>query len=362
MKHLPWRRVCFSTPFLLLILLSPLARAADDKLDLTTLGGLGEKEDPAKAAILEAGPGDKKTFTIKTDDNISTLKKGDIYTDGAKTYYTVVSVAPSGDSGGTLIIERTAGTGSPDRKLQRISSVDEKNPGPFTIVARVTLLDLYVQGGPFLHPIAILFFVMILLSANSIWIYRKKRQIPEAFVREATAALEKGDIIKFEEAALRERGLLPSVCRVMTDRFKSSTADDIQRRVEIEAANQTNRLKVPVKALNLIAVAAPLLGLLGTIVGMVIVFEAVATTTGAAKANALAAGIRVKLFSTAAALCVAIPALFVYFIFNTRLSTIIGECERLAEGFLHQLIVIKRREKSDKSKSREAVAPAEATA
>jgi biopolymer transport protein ExbB len=341
--------------------IAPTARAApDDKLDLSSViggNGAGEKSDPLAEEMKSVGAGDKKAFTIKTDDNLANLKPGDVYTDGAKTYFTVVSVGQ-----GEFVITRTAGTGNPDRKLQRVSSVDERNRGPDTIVARQTLLDLYVQGGPFLHPIAILGVVLIVLAINGAVVYRAKRQIPPAFATEALAALERGDVEKFEAAANRERGLLPAVCRAMADRFDSSTAEDVERRVQVAAAGQINRLRTPIKLMNLISVAAPLLGLLGTIVGMVIVFEAVARTTGAAKATALAAGIRVKLFSTAAALCVAIPSLFLYFFFNTKLGNLIAETERLSEQMLHQVILIKRRKTADKAAKTAAKSTAADTA
>lgn len=129
----------------------------------------------------------------------------------------------------------------------------------------------------------------------------------------------------------------------MADRFEDSTPEEIKARAEIAAGGLIGKLRVPTKALNLIAAAAPLLGLLGTIVGMVIVFEAVASATGAAKAQALAAGIRVKLFCTAMALSVAIPALFLYFLFNQKLSDLISQCEALSESFLHQLTLLKRK-------------------
>jgi biopolymer transport protein ExbB len=128
----------------------------------------------------------------------------------------------------------------------------------------------------------------------------------------------------------------------MVYRLEHSTMEDIKHRVEVAAGKQVARLRIPVKAMNLVAVAAPLLGLLGTIIGMVIVFEAVAGSTGAAKASALASGIRVKLFSTATALMVAIPALFLYFIFNQKLSVLISECEIVSERFLHLIAMRKR--------------------
>jgi biopolymer transport protein ExbB len=317
-----------------------IAAAVEDKLDLSTLGMGDSREDPVKALLQDAGTGDHKRFTIRTDDEIANLKRDDIYTDGLKTYFKVTDVAARD---GRFEIERIAGTNNPDRKLVRVQAADEKNPGPPQIAVRQTLLDLVNTGGWPVYLIAGLAAVMIMLSINCVVLYRKSRQCPRRFVREASEALANGDLDKFEEAALRERGLLPYVCRAMTERFETSTAEDIERRCEIAAAGRINSLRTPAKLINVISVAAPLLGLFGTIVGMVVVFEAVAMTTGAAKATALASGIRVKLFSTAAALLVAIPSVFAYFIFSAMLGGVISETERLTEQFMHQILVIKRK-------------------
>jgi biopolymer transport protein ExbB len=194
-----------------------------------------------------------------------------------------------------------------------------------------------LQGGPFLHPIALLFMCMVVLTVNGVLIYRRKRICPDDYVLAAENALAAGDLKKFEELAQSNRGLLASMCRAMMNRFDTTTVDEMRTTTEGIAMAHVQRLRIPVRALNLIAVAAPLLGLLGTIIGMVIVFEGVAGTTGAAKASILASGIRVKLFSTATALLVAIPALFLYFIFNQRLTLLITECNNIAERFVQQL-------------------------
>ncbi len=326
---------------LFLCLLAPTAGAAD-AIDLNPGTGIdiAPKDDPLKQLLADAGTGDHKRFTVKTDNDIANLKRDDIYTDGLKTYFKITDVAPRD---GQFEVERIAGTNNPDRKFQRVQSADEKNPGPPTIELRVTLMDLVHTGGWPVYLISVLAAVLIMLSINCFMLYRKSRQCPKKFIATASEALAKGDLDKFEQASLSERGLLPYVCRAMTERFDSSTQEDIERRCETAAAGRINTLRNPVKLINVISVAAPLLGLFGTIVGMVVVFEAVATTTGAAKATALAAGIRVKLFSTAAALLVAIPAVFAYFIFNAMLGNIISETERLTEQFLHAVLVIKRK-------------------
>ena len=337
------------------------ARAAEDKLDLGALGSPSDsagKDDPVKALLDEAGPGDKKRFTVRTETDIANLKRDDLYTDGLKSYFRVTDVNARD---GSFEVERVAGTNNPDRKFQRVRAADEKNPGPPTIEVRVTLMDLIHTGGWPVYLIIGLAAVLMMLCLNCVMLYRKSRQCPAEFVRVATDALAKGDVDAFEAAANKERGLLPHVCRAMTERFDTSTQEDIERRCETAAAGRINSLRTPVKLINVISVAAPLLGLFGTIVGMVVVFEAVASTTGAAKATALAAGIRVKLFSTAAALLVAIPAVFAYFIFSAMLGSAIAETERLGERLLHGVLVIKRKKlAAAKKTARKEAAAAEA--
>jgi len=313
---------------------------------------LGSLEDKDKVDALSqdkeaAGAGDGQIFTISTDDNISTLEIGDEYRTDDKMFYQVSAISAKGDSGGSFAFKRSRGSGGhPAQKFMRVAG-----KGPLTIAARLTLVDIYLMGGPFLHPIALLALATIILGINCLMIYRLSRQCPPKFVEEARAALKKGDMEKFEDLALKERGLFPQVCRAMAEDHGSSTVEDIKDRVSAVAGMHVNKLKIPVKALNLISAAAPLLGLLGTIIGMVLVFDAVANAGGASKAQALAAGIRVKLFSTAAALMVAIPALFLFFIFNQKLNAIISECEVLAESFIQRISLNKRKAKAKAAKA-----------
>jgi len=325
------------TPIIIALMLLGLAGTtrAQEKLDLDSI--LRDKESLAKSEMEEAGVGDKKQFTIKTDNDITALKVGDTYKNDEKTFFRVASIGSQGNKGGAFTVERMNGAADPGKKLVKVNG-----DGPSVIIMRTTMIDLYIQGGPFLHPIAFLFVVMVVLFINSLLIYRTNRQCPVKFVDEAEKLLVAGEIKQFEELAGKQKGMMAAVCRAMVYRLEHSTMDDIKHRVEVAAGKQVARLRIPVKAMNLVAVAAPLLGLLGTIIGMVIVFEAVAGSTGAAKASALASGIRVKLFSTATALMVAIPALFLYFIFSQKLGVLIAECEQVSERFLHLIAMRKR--------------------
>jgi len=339
-----WRSILVLAVISLALLLRPPGVAAGEALDIGLDRLIGAaQEDPVKTALEEAEreqKGDNKEYTIRTDDDISTLKPDDILTNGQKTYFKVVSVNARGTEGGSFVMRRIGGNTEPDRKLTRFHATDPKAP-PLTISITHTLLDQYFQGGWPMHIISALAIIAIVMLANSIWLYRPSRHYPAAFVQQARQLLASGNITAFEELALRTRGLFAQICRAIAYQFGSSTMDDIKTRVEAVAGKHVNRLRLPVKVLNFCAGASPLVGLMGTIYGMIIVFEAVAATTGASKAAALAAGIRVKLFCTLFALTVAIPSLFAYFLFNHVFSVIVSNCQVLAEQFLQIAAALK---------------------
>ena len=300
---------------------------------------LTEKVDSDVDFEDEGGAGDKKEFPIPTDDDISATKVGDIYSSGEKTAFKVASVEAMGSKGGTVVFQRSAGASDPTERFARVQGL-----GAISIKKRIRLIDFYWMAGWPAHLIAALAVAAILMAANSIWLYRRRRQCPPQFVAEGRALLDQGNIAGLEDLALQKIGLFPHLCRALCDRFDFSTEEDIRFRMEMVAGVQINRLRVPTKALNFIAVCAPLLGLAGTIYGMMIVFEGVAGASGAGKAAVLAAGIRVKLLCTLFALMVAIPSLLLFFVFNSRLGTIISEAETLAEEFLHKILILKRRQ------------------
>jgi biopolymer transport protein ExbB len=310
----------------------PLKKAEGGGVPDVGASEMGSKEEIEELLRGEGGKGgDQKKFVVATKDDISLLEVGDIYKN-EDTAYKIIEIKDKGAKGGHFVAQRISGMSDPQRRWMRISG-----SGPASIVTSITLLDLYKQGGIFLHPIAALFVVLVILSINGLFIYRRKVHCAPEFVSAAEGALRKGDLKAFEDLANANKGLMPFICRAMMDNFETSSMEETRLRVEAATVTQIGRLRVPIRAMNLIAVAAPLLGLLGTIIGMVLVFEGVAGASGAAKASILAAGIRVKLFSTATALMVAIPALFIYFGFSQKLNNIIGECEMINERFLHLL-------------------------
>lgn len=98
----------------------------------------------------------------------------------------------------------------------------------------------------------------------------------------------------------------------------------IEKSVEDSAAQQSSRLFRRIEYLSVIGNIAPMVGLLGTVTGMIIAFRAVAATQGAAGAADLAEGIYQALVTTVVGLIVAIPALGAFAVFRNRVESLLA--------------------------------------
>ena len=112
-----------------------------------------------------------------------------------------------------------------------------------------------------------------------------------------------------------------------------------QLREAFEAAGRTaaHRLERYLNALATIASAAPLLGLLGTVIGMIEIFGSQAPGSSGANPAQLAHGISVALYNTAFGLIIAIPSLMCYRYFRGRVNDYLHDMERAAERLLQHL-------------------------
>jgi biopolymer transport protein ExbB len=114
----------------------------------------------------------------------------------------------------------------------------------------------------------------------------------------------------------------------------------VEKAMEDAAAEQSARLFRKIEYLSVIANIAPMVGLLGTVVGMIFAFQEVASTQGAARVADLATGIYQALVTTVGGLLVAIPALAAFAIFRNRVDQLVAEGSYMAQ---HVFAPLKRR-------------------
>jgi len=331
------------TVFLTLCILFPFAARAQEEtaaglgeteveLDMPELPDFSGQDSQLQMEMEDLPEGDHKTFTITTDEDISTVRPEDIYKSNG-TFFKVTGVNAKGARGGKIFVERYRGEADPGLKLNRVSG-----EGPHTIQARHTVLDRFRSGGPLMYPIALLLLAVIIVTLQCALQYRKSLHCPARFVEECRQAIGVGNLTRFQDISLKQKGLLAHASRAIMVNFSKSTLEDCESRAKAAAGRAIDRLRFPLRLLNFISVVAPLLGLLGTVVGMITCFDSLGEqAASASKAALMASGIRVALLTTAFGLIVAVPALFIYFMFNSKLSGVVADCEQATEEFLHMI-------------------------
>ena len=98
---------------------------------------------------------------------------------------------------------------------------------------------------------------------------------------------------------------------------------------------QVSHLRSHLRVLNAVAQIAPLMGLLGTVIGMIQCFNEVAVSQAMGKADQLAGGIGIALLATAAGLVVAIPSLTMYMYLAGRVDALVMDMDLLAQNIVH---------------------------
>lgn len=116
-----------------------------------------------------------------------------------------------------------------------------------------------------------------------------------------------------------------------------SSWHDVEKHIEDTARRQSGRLYRKLEYLSFIAVSAPMLGLLGTVSGMMSAFSGIAIMDGAARSSQLASSIAEALVTTFLGLIVAIPTLFFISVLKNRIESILTEAEEITEDILRPL-------------------------
>ena len=127
------------------------------------------------------------------------------------------------------------------------------------------------------------------------------------------------------------------VATLASDRLSGSQVEALRLLLDSESAAERDRLSRGVPVLAMIGSVSPLIGLLGTVLGVIDAFIGIATK-GSGNIGAIAPGVAEALIATAAALAVAIPAVFGYNLFANRVNRIDGELEAFGTEIIAMMV------------------------
>jgi biopolymer transport protein ExbB len=205
-----------------------------------------------------------------------------------------------------------------------------------------TLLGIIFSGGPVGILIMLVLIGMSLLSAYLVFEHmirlRRGQILPDGLGDETRQLLLAARVADAEQLCRARPSVLASMLlHGLAEVEGGWTA--VEKAIEDAAAEQSARLFRKLEYLNVLANLAPMVGLLGTVVGMILCFHQVARTQGAAGAADLAEGIYQALVTTVVGLMIAIPALGAFAVFRNRIDEYMAEASGIA---LHVFGPLKR--------------------
>jgi biopolymer transport protein ExbB len=208
---------------------------------------------------------------------------------------------------------------------------------------KLTFFQILFSGGPLgianMVVLIGLSVTALALVADDVRIVRRSRLIPEGLGSEVRDLVEAGDLGRARSACQAFPSFLATVIHHGLAEAASGWAG-VEKAMEDAAAEQAARLVRRIEYLSVIGNIAPMVGLLGTVTGMLLAFKEVADTEGNAGAAQLADGIYQALVTTVAGLIIAIPSLGAFALFRSRVDELVAEASYAA---MHALAPLKQR-------------------
>lgn len=205
----------------------------------------------------------------------------------------------------------------------------------------MSLLEVFKSGGPIMWPLLACSLAALAIILERALNLRYGKILPPAVVERVTGLVEGGRVDRAREVCRDHPGIYTNIVIAGLD-LASKGESAAKEAVEDAGRHETGRLTRYLVTLGTVAAISPLLGLLGTVTGMIDVFKTIAEA-GTGQAAELSNGISQALITTATGLLIAIPSLVGYNYFQGKAETLLNEIERETFRVLRGLYLEKER-------------------
>lgn len=200
----------------------------------------------------------------------------------------------------------------------------------------MTLWQMIVAGGWLMFVLLGLSIGVVALISYFFIAFKKEKLIPDAFFNESRSLLEKNKYDDARNLCNTSDNLVSGVVLAGLDRLDHDKLV-IKEAMEDEGRRGVDGLWQKLSYLSDIAVIAPLVGLLGTVFGMIQAFNVIAFETGTVKPIMLAAAIAKAMINTASGILVAVPAMIFFAYFRGIVQDITCRLETASEDLFHSM-------------------------
>lgn len=223
------------------------------------------------------------------------------------------------------------------------------------LIPRQNLLQIMKAGGILMIPILLCSFITLVFVFERAVALRRGRVIPGPFVKRFLHQLREGQLDRDSALELCEENR-SAVAQVFAAAVRKwgKPAVEVEQAVLDSGERASNGLRKYVRVFNAVSTIAPLMGLLGTVFGMIKAFNDISTADAMGRPEFLARGISEALITTAAGLSIAIPALVCYLFFLSRVDQLIIELDALGQEVVSVVSAEGLQERGSSSKSTRA--------
>lgn len=195
---------------------------------------------------------------------------------------------------------------------------------------------LKAMGWKFYVPFAGASVIALWFSIERVVVLRRGRVLPRPFIQRFLQHLEQGQVDRDTALDLCEQNGSP-VAYVFAHGIHKwgKPSVEVEQAIIDGGERQVSQLRKHLRVINGVATVTPLIGLLGTVMGMIQAFGDIAGTSATGRAQVLSVGIAVALYTTATGLIIAIPALIMYMYLAGRVDALVMEMDHLAQDVVH---------------------------
>jgi biopolymer transport protein ExbB len=201
-----------------------------------------------------------------------------------------------------------------------------------------TLMEFFRTGGWFIAPIVVCWFISIFVIIWKALDLRRRLIIPPELAAElenVSSVLKQGRFPALQKYLQTDPSVLARICRAAINPHHA-TPEAATRSAETTAREEISHLERGIPVLEIIFTIAPMLGLIGTVSGLVSIFSSLGTTTAQTpeQARQIALGIAEAMNTTIAGLVVAVPALIAQVLYSRHLERLAFRLSTLVSTFL----------------------------
>ncbi len=197
------------------------------------------------------------------------------------------------------------------------------------------MLELLTGGGYMMIPLLLTSIIGVAVIIERLIMLRRKRILPDKLLNTISHLKTEEDITNLRNICVTMDTPLPKLIVECIDN-RTLSREELKDYMEDQGRHGIRELQRGLGALEAIGGTAPLMGLLGTIFGMIKVFQTI-NNMGVGQTKALSAGISEALITTATGLLIAIPVLLFYHYFNGKTEDFILQIEKFLLLIIHKL-------------------------